>query len=106
MDRNTRSIIPPMNHVKPRNGPISPRDRDMNNSSYSNHQPSHYNNYNNSSQNNSPNSQQHQHHPNSDLINFVSAAWKEKMYCEVFKPENAEKLSHFDLDGWFRTRQH
>lgn len=73
-----------MNHVKPRNGPISPRERDMNNSSYSNHQPPHYNSYNNSTQNNmnssssSPNNQQPQQ-PNSDLINFVSGAWKEKV---------------------------
>lgn len=81
-----RSINPPpMNHVKPRNGPISPRERDMNNSGYSNHQPSHYNNYNNSTQNNistssSPNSQQPQpQQPNSDLINFVAGAWKEKV---------------------------
>lgn len=86
-----RSINPPpMNHVKPRNGPISPRERDMNNSGYSNHQPPHYNNYNNSTQNNislgsSPNSQQHQpQQPNSDLINFVSGAWKEKVWKSKF----------------------
>lgn len=71
-----------MNHVKPRNGPISPRERDMNNSGYSNHQSSHYNNYNstqNSSMSSSQNNQQQQQQPNSDLINFVAGAWKEKV---------------------------
>lgn len=77
-----RSIVPPMNHVKPRNGPISPRERDMNNSGYSNHQPQHYNSYNNAAPNHnnlstSPTNQNSQ--PNSDLINFVSGAWKEKV---------------------------
>lgn len=79
-----------MNHAnKPRNGPVSPRG-DMNNPSYSNHQP-HYNSYNNSSQNHSgsvsssssPNNNQTQH-PNSDLINFVSGAWKEKVRIATF----------------------
>lgn len=80
-----RSIVPPMNHVKPRNGPISPRERDMNNLSYSNHQPPHYN-YNNSSttqnstvNNSNPSNQPAASSPNSDLINFVSGAWKEKV---------------------------
>lgn len=128
-----RSIIPSMNHVKSRNGPISPRDRDMNNSSYPNHPPQHYNSYNNSSQNHnnrenssssgSPNNQTPQ--SNSDLISYVSGAWKEKVNqllrisrliwvltkiipqssAEVFKSENAEKLNHFDLEGWLKTRQ-
>lgn len=100
-----RSIIPPNMSNKPRNGPISPRDhreRDYN------HQPSHYSNsYNNSTvnhhhsshnshhQNSSqqshhhhshhqsappPPQQQQSYHPNSDLIHFVSSAWKEKVH--------------------------
>lgn len=68
---------PQMNH-KPRNGPISPRERDMNNSSYSNHQP-HYNSQQNHSSM-SPNNHQPQQ-ANSDLINFVQGAWKEKVSC-------------------------
>lgn len=84
-----------MNHVKPRNGPISPRERDMN-SSYSNHQPPHYNNYNNNSSV-SPNNQQHQpQQPNSDLINFVQGAWKEKV------SESASYQSRFNIFPTFR----
>lgn len=98
-----RSIIPPSLNSKPRNGPISPRDhreREYNHqqhySSYNsvNHHHSSHNSHhhqNSSSQSHHhhshhqaappPSSQQQppSYHPNSDLIHFVSSAWKEKV---------------------------
>lgn len=104
-----------MNHVKPRNGPISPRERDMNNSGYSNHQPPHYNNYSNSTQNNSsPSSQQPQpQQPNSDLINFVSGAWKEKVSVDDIDDSRSwvgsltnHVFSFVDERGSLQVRKH
>lgn len=77
-----RSINPPMNHVnKPRNAPISPRE-----SNYSNHQSSYQNNNYNSNNNlmqnsnsNSPPPPQQTGNRNTDLINWLSSAWKEKV---------------------------
>lgn len=96
-----------MSHMKTRNGQISPRDRDMNNSSgYSNYHHYSTQSHNNSSSSSYNNSHHQSSHPNSDLINFVHGAWKEKSSSEVFKlPETSEKLSHFDFDGWIRNRQ-
>ncbi|KAG5683820.1 hypothetical protein PVAND_013084 [Polypedilum vanderplanki] len=97
MERNTQ-----MNNNKPRNT-ISPREM---NSNY-NYQ-SHYNNYSNQ-QNHQPHSHSHSpaaYHPNSELINFVSNAWKEKVAsAEYFKPENTtEKVNLFDLDSWLNAK--
>lgn len=70
-----RSIIPNNMNSKPRsNGPISPRE--LNNSNYNHHQSSSHYNYHPPQQNHTPHTA---YHPNLDLINFVSSAWKEKV---------------------------
>ncbi|KAL7028205.1 hypothetical protein ACKWTF_005752 [Chironomus riparius] len=105
MERNTRSIIPNNMNNKPRsNGPISPREI---NSNYNHHQSQHWILKTQQQQ-----QQNHQHphtpyHPNLDLINFVSSAWKEKVssdkteYFKDYKSESStDKFCNFDLDGF------
>jgi hypothetical protein len=81
---------------KPRNGPLSPRDhRERDYIHYnSNHHSSHNNNnhhhhspqqhhHHHQQQQQPPPPQQQSYHPNSDLINFVSSAWKEKVRKKI-----------------------
>lgn len=92
----SRSIIPPMNHMKRQNGQISPRDMHNSGGSYSNHQTYHHystQNHSNSSSSSSSSysSSNHQKpHPNSDLIDFVHGAWKEKVSLNLIENVFAE----------------
>lgn len=133
--------------MKPRNGPISPRDhreRDYHqsssshfsyNNSMNNHYHSNHNSHHHSPQQQQqqqpppPPSSQHNFNPNSDLINFVSSAWKEKVnYIGIFNhimhtcyhyffkvssdkteyfksTESPEKYREFDFDSWVNANK-
>lgn len=99
----SRSIIPPMNHMKRQNGQISPRDMHNSSGSYSNHQTYHHystQNHSNSSSSSSSSysSSNHQKpHPNSDLIDFVHGAWKEKVSLDLIEHLFAE----FTVNNFF-----
>lgn len=107
-----RSINPPNMNNKPRNGPLSPRDhreRDYihynsmnnhhhsshNNSSHHHHSPQQHHHHHHQQQQQPPPPQQN-YHPNSDLINFVSSAWKEKViFFKKSKLQGDSNRFHF-----------
>lgn len=108
----SRSIIPPMNHMKRQNGQISPRDMHSSSGTYSNHQTYHHystQNHSNSSSSSSSSysSSNHQKpHPNSDLIDFVHGAWKEKVSLNLIEHLFAEfTVTNFFLCAYFRAHR-
>lgn len=125
---------------KPRNGPLSPRDhREREYIHYNSMNNHHHSSHNNNHHHHSPQQHHHHHHqqqqppppqqayhPNSDLINFVSSAWKEKVRkkngcfeiqqhselffqvssdkTEYFKSTESEKIREFDLESWISAK--